>query len=169
MARMRRPLIGVLLAVALALAAAAGASAQELKLEVTSVTTVATPHDTAPKGRANKGDRIVFRDLLLNRKPQFGKQTGKPVAYDVGTMTYTSASDTTIDVVATFPGIGTIHFAGPFRTARDGTTAIPVVDGTGAFKGVTGTVTIGKGATRAPNIFQIRVPRKLDVTATGVA
>ena len=47
----------------------------------------ANVHDRAPKGKLNAGDSIAFRDLLLNRKPQFGKKTGKPVAYDVGTMT----------------------------------------------------------------------------------
>lgn len=148
---------------------APSALAQRLTLEVTSMVMQANVHDTAPKGKVNKGDAIAFRDLLLTRKPLFGKKTGKAVAYDVGTMTYTSATATRIDAIATFPGIGTIHFAGVFATRTDGTTVIPVTGGTGAFAGASGTVTIGKGTNKAPNTYDISVPRQVDLNATGVA
>ena len=159
----------VLVVAVVALAIAPSALAQTLTIEVTSLTTQVKAHDLAPKGRANRGDSIDFRDLLVNRQPQFGKAKGKAVAYDVGTMTYTSATATRIDVTATFTGIGTIHFAGRFVTRKDGTTVVPITGGTGGFRGATGTVTIGKGATAAPNTYVVTVPHFLDLHATGVA
>jgi hypothetical protein len=148
---------------------APGAVAQRVKLQVTSVTTQASAHDTPPKGKVNAGDRIAFRDMLLNRRPLFGRKKGKAVAHDVGTMVYTSAVDPTIDVVVTFEGIGTIHYHGLFVPRSDGTTVIPVTGGTGAFAGATGTVTLGKGTTRAPAVFDLSVPQNVDLTATAVA
>jgi hypothetical protein len=159
--------VGAAALVALLFAAVPAAQAQTLTIEVTSVTTVVNAHDLAPKGKPNAGDRINFRDLLLNRKPQFGKKTGKAVAYDVGVMTYTSRTDTKLSAVATFPGVGTITFAGPFVTRKDGTTVIPITGGTGGFRGATGTVTIGAGATKAPNIYVITVPHRLNIDAPG--
>ena len=145
------------------------AVAQRIRLHVTSVTVQASTHDTPPKGKPNRGDRIAFREMLLNREPLFGRKKGEAVAYDVGRVIYASAFNTTIDVVVTFPSIGTLHFHGPFVTRSDGTTVIPVIGGTGAFAGATGTVTIGKGATRAPNDFDLSVPQKVDLNATAIA
>jgi hypothetical protein len=161
--------IGALALFVLALTPAQAAQAQTLTIEVTSLTTQVKAHDLTPKGKPNKGDTIAFKDLLMNRKPQFGKKQGKPVAYDAGVMTYTSNKDTKIFVKATFPGIGTITFSGPFVTQTNGNTVIPITGGTGAFKGATGTVTIGPGATAAPNIYVVTVPHPLDINATGVA
>jgi hypothetical protein len=161
--------IGAALLFVVLLSLAPAAVAQTLTIEVTSLTTQVKAHDLAPKGKPNKGDRIDFRDLLLNRKPQFGKKKGKAVAYDVGTMTYLTKTRIEIDAVATFPGIGKIHFAGPFATRRDGLTVVPIVGGTGGFEGATGTVTIGQGATSAPNIYVVTVPHHLDIHSTGVA
>src|SRR3954470_20504768 len=108
---------------------APAAQAQTLTIEVTSVPTLATAHDRAPRGKLNAGDFIDFKDLLLNRKPQFGKKAGKPVGYDAGTMTYTSTTARRIAVTATFPGIGTISYAGPFVTGKNGNTVIPITGG----------------------------------------
>jgi hypothetical protein len=167
MRAMRIPLGAVVLA-PFALWLVGDAQAQRVRIEVISVTTQAKPHDVAPKGKPNKGDSIAFKDLLLNRRSQFGKATGKAVAYDTGTIVYTSASETNMKVTAIFPGVGTLRFGGPFRT-RHGVTVLPVTGGTGAFKGATGTVTIGSGATRAPNIYVLDVPHAFDLHATGVA
>ena len=82
---------------------------------------------------------------------------------------YTSKSARRISATATFPRIGTISYAGPVVTRRDGTTVIPITGGTGGFRGATGTVTIGKGEQKAPNIYVITVPHYLDINATGVA
>jgi hypothetical protein len=164
---MRRAAGALLVLAALALAPAA--LAQRLTLEVTSKVVQAHAHDIAPKGKPNKGDSIDFRDLLLNRTALFGKKRGKAVAYDVGTVTYTSSTATRMDVVATFPGIGTIRYGGPFVSGKDGNTVLTVTGGTGAFAGVTGTVTIGPGATKGANTYVLDVPHKVDVGAHAVA
>lgn len=166
-ARVRIPLGAVALA-PLALVLVANAQAQHVRIEVTSVVTQAKANDLPPKGKANKGDAIAFKDLLLNRKRQFDKAIGKAVAYDRGTLLYTSATQTTMKATAIFPGVGTVRFGGPFRT-KHGVTVLTVTGGTGAFKGVKGTVTIGSGATRAPNIYDLTVPHAFDLNATGVA
>ena len=82
---------------------APGALAQRIRPHVMSVTVQASTHDSPPKGKPNRGDRIAFREMLLNREPLFGRKKGKAVAYDIGTVIYKSAFNTTIDVVVTFP------------------------------------------------------------------
>ena len=165
---MRIPL-GVAAVAGLVFAVAPAAQAQTLTIEVTSVPTQAKVHDRAPQGKLNAGDSIAFRDLLLNRKPQFGKKVGKPVAYDAGTIMYTSRTARRISAKATFPGIGTISYAGRVVERRDGTTVVPITGGTGGFRGATGTVTIGRGESKAPNTYVITVPHHLDLHATAVA
>src|SRR6516164_7447124 len=127
----------------LVVAGAAGRGAQTVKIELTSVITQRADHDLPPKGKLNKGDFVGFRDLLLNRKTQFGKKRGLPVGYDIGTMTSTGGAKTKIVVEAVFSKIGTITYSGPFVTRKDGTTVVPITGGTGGFKGATGTVVIG--------------------------
>jgi hypothetical protein len=162
MAVMRTSLAAFVLIVA-AGALASSASAQTVTIELTSIQTEVQQHDTAPQGQANKGDSIDFRDLLLNSKPQFGKKTGKPVAYDVGKLVYTSKTAQRMTGVAIFPKIGTITFAGPFYTGKDGTTLIPITGGTGLFKGATGVLKIGTGQTKTRNTYVITVPRKITI------
>jgi hypothetical protein len=166
---MRVPFGAAFAALMLAMLVTTGAQAQTVTIRLTSLLTVRQDHDRAPKGKASKGDSIDFKDLLLNRKPQFGKKAGVAVAYDVGTMTYTSKTTTRITVKATFPKIGTITYAGPFVTKKDGTTVIPITGGTGGFKGATGTVIIGSGETKSPNTYVVTVPHPLDIKSTGVA
>ena len=164
---MRIPLGAAVLSF-LVLLLAANAQAQRVRIAVTSLTTQAKANDLPPKGKPNKGDTIAFKDLLVNRTSQFGKPKGKAVAYDTGTLLYTSSTQTTMKVTAIFPGVGTIFYGGPFRT-KHGITVLPITGGTGAFKGATGTVTIGSGATSAPNIYVVSVQHALDLGATGVA
>jgi hypothetical protein len=140
--------------------------AQTVTIKLTSVTTVAIQHDTKPKGVASKGDSIDFKDLLLNRVAQFGKAKGKPVAYDVGTITYTSSKARAMECLATFPGIGTVTYGGPLADSS-GNTILRITKGTGAFKGATGTVIIGNGEKSAPNTYLIHVPHALDIHARG--
>jgi hypothetical protein len=155
-----------------ALQLASGAQArhaQTVTIRLTSVITERTDHDVAPKGKLNRGDHVDFRDLLLNRKPQFGKKTGLPVGYDVGTMTSTGGSRTSVSVKAVFPKFGTITYGGPFVTRNDGTTVVPITGGTGGFRGATGTVVIGAGEQKSPNTYIITVPHLLDLSGRGVA
>jgi hypothetical protein len=124
----------------------------------TSYTTVTKTHDTPPKGKANAGDKIEFKDLLVTTKSTLGKQKGKPVGYDAGTVVYTSAKTQTIQGVTTIPGVGTLTFAGPMITRKDGTVRIPVVNGTGSFKGAKGMLIIGEGTEKAPNTYVLKLP-----------
>jgi hypothetical protein len=168
-----RDTLGVAAAACLsALLLVSGAEArggQTVKIELTSLITQRTDHDLPPKGKLNKGDFVGFRDLLLNRKTQFGKRAGLPVGYDVGTMTSTGGAKTRIVVKAVFPKIGTITYSGPFVTRKDGTTVVPITGGTGGFKGATGTVVIGPGETKSPNTYIVTVPHALDLESSGVA
>jgi hypothetical protein len=161
-----------LAALGTALLFATGAQArptQTVTIQFTSWITEQTNHDIPPKGKLNKGDYVAFRDLLVNRKAQFGKKAGKPAAYDIGTMTSTGGSKTKIYVKAYFPKIGTITYGGPFVTRKDGTTVVPITGGTGAFAGATGTVIIGKGQAKSPNTYIVTVPHALNLNTTGVA
>jgi len=168
-----RTTLGVAVAACLsALLLVAGARArraQTVTIQLTSVITQRTDHDLPPKGKLNKGDYVGFRDLLVNRKAQFGKKVGLPVGYDVGTMTSAGGSKTKIAVKAIFPKIGTITYAGPFVTRKDGTTVVPITGGTGGFNGATGTVVIGAGEKKSPNTYIVTVPHPIDLNSTGVA
>ncbi len=144
--------LALLLSAALAVVPASQAAAN-LTLKLTSYTTVTQTHDIKPKGKANKGDSIDFKDLLVATDNQLGKKPGKPVGYDAGTVLYTSSTTQKIEGVTTFPGYGTVTFAGVMKTAKDGTTTVPIVSGTGQFKGVKGTLVIGKGDQKAPNTY----------------
>jgi hypothetical protein len=140
------------LTVAVALVPTSGA-ATPYTLKLTSYTTVTQTHDTAPKGKANKGDSIDFKDLLVTTSDTLGKKKGKPIGYDAGTVIYTSSTTQKISGVTTFPGFGTVTFAGALVTAKNGTTTVPIVGGTGQFVGVKGSLVIGNGDQKAPNTY----------------
>jgi hypothetical protein len=149
--------------VCLALAWPAAAEADTVTVKFTSVVRLQTTlRDTKPVGEGNKGDRIGFRDLLLNVKPLLGKQKGKPVAWDVGTIVYVTSAKQTITCTVHFTGMGTLFYEGPLTTRSDGNVVLPISNGTGAFKGVQGTVTIGPGERESANTFTLTVPGKLD-------
>ncbi|HEY4349149.1 MAG TPA: hypothetical protein VGM80_16360 [Gaiellaceae bacterium] len=151
-----------------ALVLAASAQAQTVTIQVTSLSTVAIPHDIKPTHTVNKGDWIEFKDLLLNRVAQFGKKKGRAVAYDVGTITYTSSSGRKLICKAIFPGVGTISYGGVVIDHKDGTTSFPITGGTGGFKNAKGTVTFHAGATTQPNTFVVTVPGdNLDIHGGG--
>jgi hypothetical protein len=145
------PLTLVLAAATAFVPAAQGAT--HLTLKLMSFTTVTQTHDTKPKGKANKGDSIDFKDLLVTTGNQLGKHKGKPVGYDAGTVLYTSATAEKIEGVTTFPGFGTLTFAGPLNAAKDGSVTVPIIKGTGAFQGVKGSLIIGAGNQKAPNTY----------------
>jgi hypothetical protein len=150
-----------LLLVVLAIAAPA-AQAANVTLTLTSVTAVTQTHDAKPKGVVSKGDSIDFKDLLLaTQDNQLGKKKGKPVGYDAGTVVYTSKTATSISGVTTFPGYGTLSFAGPMVTRKDGTVHVPVTKGTGTFKGAKGMLVIGTGDNKAPNTYVLTMPHAL--------
>jgi len=160
--------IGAILLASLALTLVPAAQAQTVTIAVTSLTVQAAANDTPPKNKANKGDSISFRDLLYNRLPQFGKKTGKAVAYDVGVIRYLSSTKTMMTVKAIFPGFGTITYSGPFDSNLK-SNVLTITGGSGGFNGATGSVTIGAGATKSPNTYQLTIPGHVDLNGGGVA
>ena len=161
---MWRVLRPVLLAAAVTalLAVPSAQAATSVKFVVTSYTTVTLTHDTKPKGKVNAGDSVDFKDLLVTTADnELGKKKGKPVGYDAGTVLYTSPTTQKIEGVTTFPGVGTLTFRGAMTLRKDGTVHVPVVKGTGSFKGAKGTLIIGQGdknGQKAPNTYVIKVP-----------
>lgn len=163
--------IPVLLCACLALLVPGSALGQTVTITLTSLTMLENQQLLKPTNTPRKGDKIEFRDLLLNRgRAQFGRHNGRAVAWDEGIVRYTSATETSILVLATFPGLGTITYQGPLRADRNGNSVVPIVHGTGVFKGARGTVTIGRGAESAPNTFKVTVPgHPIDLTSPGGA
>jgi len=150
----------VLVALLAALAVPAAEASSSVTLVFTSYTTITKTHDTAPRGKPNAGDTIEFKDLLVAVSTQLGKK-GKPVGYDAGTVLYTSKTAQKIEGVTTFPGVGTVTFEGVMKTGKDGKTRVPVIKGTGSFKGAHGMLIIGTGEQKAPNTYVLRLPHPL--------
>lgn len=163
---MLRRLLLTLALVAFAAAPAAQATTS-VTLVFTSYTTITKTHDKAPRGKANAGDTIEFKDLLVATDNQLGKKKGKPIGYDAGTVLYTSATKQEIEGVTTFPGIGTLTFGGQMKTMKDGTVHVPVVKGTGSFKGAKGVLIIGEGSQKAPNTYVLRLPHPIPLPGSA--
>src|SRR5262249_87212 len=107
-------------------------------------------------------DSVDFKDLLINRTDQLGKKAKKAVGYDAGTILYTSATTQKIGGVMTVPGYGTVTFEGPLVAWKDKKTVHgPGIRGTGAFKGVKGTLIIGQGDPQVPNTYVLTLPKPL--------
>jgi Dirigent-like protein len=148
--------VAVLLIALVALAAPAVAQAETLTIKVTSVVVAIKPFDKAPKG-TSAGDRIVYRDRLLNAAQQFGKAKGKPVGTDRGTMTFTSAHTARFNGTAKLPG-GSVRIKGTVLPVAGGGIRIPVAGGTGRYKSAKGTLTVGPGEKRALNTYRLTLP-----------
>ena len=158
---MPRRLLLTLALVAFAATPAAQA-ATSVTLVFTSYTTVTKTHDNPPRGKANAGDKIEFKDLLVATDNQLGKKKkGKPVGYDAGIVLYTSPTKQKIEGVTTIPGVGTLTFGGEMKTMKDGTVRVPVLKGTGSFKGAKGVLIIGEGSQKAPNTDVLRLPHAI--------
>jgi hypothetical protein len=151
----------VLVAALVALAAPAAQATTSVTLVFTSYTTVTKTHDISPRGKPNAGDKIEFKDLLVATDNQLGKKKGKPIGFDAGTVVYTSATNQTIEGLTTIPGVGTLTFRGEMKTMKDGTVHIPVLNGTGSFKGARGVLIIGEGNEKAPNTYVLRLPHPI--------
>ena len=57
--------------------------------------------------------------------------------------------------------LGTLTFGGEMKTMKDGTVRVPVVKGTGSFKGAKGVLIIGEGSQKAPNTYVLRLPHPI--------
>jgi hypothetical protein len=155
---MRRSLLVAVCALA-ALGVPSVALAEHVTITLTSLTTIENQQLVRGTSHPTKGDLIAFRDLLINRnRAQFGKPDGKAVAWDEGIVRYTSPTLETIHVRVTFPFLGTFDYEGPLDRGPHGTSVVPIIAATGAFKGAAGTVTIGAGSGNAPNTFKLTLP-----------
>ena len=144
-----------LLALAFASQAVA-AAATNLVIRVQSNTVSGTLTHHPPAGPRN--DVVVEHDALVNAKPgQFGQQVGAPVGTDVATITYRTNTTLVIRASAMLPG-GTILVAGTVTVKPGRPTVVPVVGGSGAYAGATGTETIGTSPTAPLNVYRISLP-----------
>ena len=168
MVRRLSPVLVTLLAVTVVSAASAASHARstpavaaetKMTITITSQMRNYTAHDLAPKGKENKGDWFQYRALLRTVGPLFGKK-GKnmPVGWEAGTQTYMNKVDARIKGTATFPGQGTIKFRGVMRSLKNGMLSVPVVGGTGKFKGATGVLLIGAGNLTSVNTYRLKIP-----------
>jgi hypothetical protein len=137
-------------------AAAPGARAELVTIRVVSVSVSIEPKDVKPAG-ASKGDRIVYRDVLLNAARQFGRAKGARVGSDRVMMTFTSARVVRAQGVVRLPG-GTLRVGGRVVAAGGRNIRVAVAGGTGRYRGAAGTLTIGPGETRSLNVYRLRLP-----------
>ena len=144
------------LALAFVSQAVGAADASHLVIRVQSNTTSGALTHHPPAGPRN--DVVVEHDVLVNAKPgQFGQPAGSPVGSDVATITYRTNRSLVIRATASLPG-GTILVAGVVTVTPGRPTVVPVVGGTGAFAGATGTETIGTTSVSPLNTYRLSIP-----------
>jgi hypothetical protein len=153
---LRSWLVAVVALAAVALPATA-AMVGARTIVVTSVTVKYVSHDRGAKG-PSKGDTAVYRDRLLNAKAQFGKKKGANVGTDSGRLTFTGAHTATFKGKAKLPG-GTLTLSGGVYSLQNGDFVVPVTGGTGAFAGMTGTLTVGTGKNHVRNTYTLKAGR----------
>ena len=91
------------------------------------------------------GKKEAWTSQLLNETRQFGKPAGAKVGAEVG-ISHGSQFVGGIKL----PG-GVLEYSGKVKHLPRGAIAVPVVDGSGAFAGVTGTYTRSKGDKTHPS------------------
>jgi hypothetical protein len=148
-------LLLVLLGVAALLVPGAANGAKSLTIQVVSDAVSIRTVDSPPKGSANKGDRIVYRDNLTNPVRQFGRKKGAKVGSDRGVMTFTGPRSARYVGSTRLPG-GTLKLRGKVTGIPNGF-SIPVVGGTGRYAGATGRLLVGPGE-RPLNVYELTLP-----------
>ena len=141
---------------AFSLAPPAAPASGTLTIEVFSITTSTQRNDQPPQG-VSDGDTVSSTDRLVNAKAQFGLRSGAHVGSDHGRFVYTSTHSASYSGEASLPG-GTVTVRGAVLVRADGRLMIPVVGGSGKYKGATGFLTIGAGKKRALNTYELVVP-----------
>ena len=91
------------------------------------------------------GKKEAWTSQLLNETRQFGKPAGAKVGAEVGI-----SHGTQFVGGIKLPG-GVLEYSGKVKHLPRGAIAVPVVDGSGAFAGVTGTYTRSKGDNAHPS------------------
>jgi hypothetical protein len=154
---MRRPVpfAAALLAAVFLVPSAVAANGQKI-IQVISVATYIHRVDQPPKG-VSDGDTVDSRDRLLNASRQFGLRSGARIGVDHGRFTYTSTHSAKYSGEASLPG-GTVTVRGAVLVRADGQLMIPIVGGSGKYKGATGFLTIGPGKKRALNTYELTIP-----------
>jgi hypothetical protein len=116
-------------------------------------------HVDVPPTTASNGDHDLSASKLINARPQFGKPKGAVVGSDRSAMLLTSPKSALLKTIAKLPG-GTITFGGQLMAAGKGAVKIPVVSGTGIFKGAKGTLTVlaPTGPKTVVNIYRLTYP-----------
>ena len=132
----------------------AASQTKTVTIRVTSVATEMQTHHRLAKS-LSKGDRILFKDVLVNGVAQFGKKVNDRVGTDSGTMTFTSKNTARMQGVANLPD-GTIVFNGNV-TFLPKTIIVPVTGGTGRYTNASGTLVVATGLMRAPNIYTLSI------------
>jgi hypothetical protein len=112
-----------------------------LVLRFTVANVSSTQKDLPPNG-ASVGDSTIINYQLKNVAAQLGRSVGAVVGSGRDTITLTSSSAGTIDIVVALPG-GTLRFSGTGSTANPAT-SFAVTGGTGSFSGASGTFTSTK-------------------------
>jgi hypothetical protein len=154
---MRRPVsFAAVLCAAVWLVPSAIAANGQKRIEVISVATWVHRVDQPPKG-VSEGDTVASRDRLLNATRQFGLRSGARIGSDHGRFTYTSTHSASYSGEASLPG-GTLTLRGVVLVRADGELMIPIVGGSGRYKGATGFLTIGPGKHRALNTYELTIP-----------
>lgn len=153
---MRWPVPAVVLLGALFAVSSPAAAGGAEEIAVISITTSVHRVDRLPKG-VSDGDTISSTDRLLNAKAQFGKLSGARIGSDHGRFTYTSTHSASYSGEASLPG-GTVTVRGAVLVRADGQLMIPIVGGSGRYRGAIGFVTIGPGKNRALNTYDLTVP-----------
>jgi hypothetical protein len=131
----------------------------EVKIQVVSITVAAQHRDRSPKGISN-GDTVVYHDRLVNAVAQFGKEVGDRVGTDSGTFTYTSDATARYQGTCNLPD-GSIILRGNVLAAYGGQELIPVVGGTGRYKGAKGYMLVGPGRHAVLNTYEFTVERSV--------
>jgi hypothetical protein len=120
-------------------AAGANASAPTLIRLVSTNVIQRVVVDRPPAG-TSKGDTIFTTNVLTNAVAQLGMRKGAVAGSDAGQTVNVDRAPTTVNILTTLRG-GTLRVRGKVRTVG-GAQVMPVVSGTGTFKGATGTLTV---------------------------
>jgi ABC-type sugar transport system substrate-binding protein len=129
------------------------AQAQSVTIRVTSILVSLKTTDVEPKGVVSRGDHNDYRNVLRNAVAQFGKAKGARVGSDSGRLTFTGAHTARYSGTARLPD-GTLIVRGTVRSVGK-SLQYPVVGGTGRYASARGTLTVGTGDERAPNVYRL--------------
>jgi hypothetical protein len=153
-------LVPALLLVVPSASATKAAGEKRMTFTVKSFVRIAKPHDFPPKGKENRGDYLEIRSLLVSIGPVFnvGKKN-VPVGWDNATLVYLDGKGKArLRGKAVLRGQGTILYRGIMKDLPGGKTSVPIVDGSGKFRGAKGVLIIGPGQLKALNTFRLRLP-----------